>query len=76
MTFRKIDHCVANMESKSILRTVCGQIEREFKNVIYYPAYEMVMLNNKNVVFKADWRHIQPNFIKKIMSHFEHVYIN
>ncbi|MFW9871680.1 MAG: GSCFA domain-containing protein [Candidatus Thorarchaeota archaeon] len=70
-TFRKMDHLVANTESKSILRAVCGQLEREFKNVTYYPAYEMATNFPKSKVFKADGRHVQPDFISKIMNHFE-----
>ena len=70
-TFREIDHLVANTESKSILRAVCGQIEREYKNVTYYPSYEMAMHFNKSDVFKADGRHVKSEFVSIIMQHFE-----
>ncbi len=70
-TFRNIDHLIANTESKSILRTVCGQLERKYENVIYYPSYEIAMNANKNTVFKPDGRHVKPGFISGIMKHFE-----
>lgn len=70
-TFRGIDQLVANTESKSILRSVCGQISREYNNVIYFPSYEMVLNSNKKDVFKKDGRHIQSKFIFKIMKYFE-----
>jgi hypothetical protein len=71
LTFRDLDQLVANTESKSILRSVCGQISREYDNVIYYPAYEMVLNSSKKDVFKKDARHVRSTFVSKIMKHFE-----
>jgi hypothetical protein len=71
LTFRDVDNLIANTESKSILRSVCGQISREYNNVIYYPAYEMVLYSDKKEVFKNDGRHIRSKFVSKIMKHFE-----
>lgn len=75
LTFRDIDQLVANIESKSILRSVCGQISREYDNVIYYPAYEMVLNSDKKDVFKKDGRHLKPKFVSKIMKHFEKYFV-
>ncbi len=71
MTFREVDHVIANTESKSILRAVCGQIEREYDNVIYYPSYELAIHTDRPTVFKPDGRHVKSKFISFIMSHFE-----
>lgn len=74
-TFRDMDHLVANTESKCILRTVCGQIEREFDNVTYFPSYEMAMNFNRTEVLKPDGRHIQPKFVEYIMEQFYKYYV-
>ncbi|MHA1233214.1 MAG: GSCFA domain-containing protein, partial [Candidatus Helarchaeota archaeon] len=74
-TFMKRDHLISNTESKSILRAVCGQIEREFKNVTYYPSYEIAMNMDKSKVFKPDGRHVNPGFVKTIMKHFESIFL-
>lgn len=70
-TFRDIDHLIANTESKSILRSVCGQIEREYNNVIYYPIYEMATFYDRDQVFKEDGRHVEREFVSNMMKHFE-----
>jgi len=71
MTFRNVDHVVANMESKSILRAVAGKIEEKFDNVTYFPSYEMAICEEKSRVFKGDNRHVKPEFVARIMKTFE-----
>lgn len=67
-TFRDMDVVVANMESKSLLRTVAGQISREYDNVHYYPSYEICLYNMDS--FKEDLRHVTEKRVKSIMDTF------
>lgn len=66
-TFTGRDIVVANMESKSILRTVAGQIEREFDNVLYWPSFEVASREN---IFEQDGRHVSAAGVDKIVSAF------
>lgn len=67
-TFRDMDIAVANCESKSILRAVCGQLEREFENVFYFPSYELVMTDSAS--WEEDGRHVSSAKVREIMSSF------
>ncbi len=67
-TFRSIDIAVANCESKSILRAVCGQLEREFENVFYFPSYELVMTDSSS--WEEDGRHVSSKKVREIMTDF------
>lgn len=72
-TYSKTDVATANMESKSILRAVAGQVCREYQNVHYFPSYEMA-----NVmpwpVFQEDHRHILPEFADRVTGAFQQLY--
>jgi hypothetical protein len=67
-TFRGIDIAVANCESKSILRAVCGQLERDFESVIYFPSYELVLTDENS--WEKDARHVSPSKVREIMTNF------
>lgn len=72
-TYGKNDVYVANMESKSILRAVAGQMARKFKNVYYFPAFEIcsylgAFTNRK--VYRDDWRHVDKEVIAYIIDRF------
>jgi hypothetical protein len=66
-TFTGRDVVVANMESKSLLRAVAGQIEREFANVTYWPSYEIAMRED---LFHDDGRHVTSQGVEKILDAF------
>ncbi len=69
-TYAKTDIGTANLESKSILRAVAGQICREYaKNVMYLPSYEMATII-PGPVFQEDGRHVLPEFVDQVMSAF------
>ena len=70
-TFRDVDHLIANTESKSILRAVAGEIVRHYKNVCYFHSYELAMNFTREKVFKADGRHVNPDFVSWIMGNFK-----
>ncbi len=70
-TFREgMDVATANMESKSILRAVAGQICKEYpKNVTYFPSYEMA--NCLPIpVYQDDKRHVLPEFADRVVTGF------
>jgi tetratricopeptide (TPR) repeat protein len=67
-TFTGDDVIVANMHSKSVLRAVAGQIAEEYPNVDYLPGYETVMLTKQAAIWSGDLRHIEPDFVGRIMS--------
>lgn len=70
-TFREnMDVATANMESKSILRAVAGQICREYPDrVTYFPSYEMA--NCLPIpVYEDDRRHVLPSFADRVVSGF------
>ena len=66
-TFRDIDVVVANAESKSVLRAVAGQIEREFDNVTYWPSYELSLRHD---IYKEDGRHVRSEVVDHIIGTF------
>lgn len=67
-TYRDEDVFVANMESKSTLRTVCGEISRAHEQVIYFPSYEIAM--GIGDIYEADGRHVRDDIVKYIVSSF------
>ncbi len=66
-TFTGRDIVVANLESKSILRTAAGQICREFEHVHYWPSYEFCMRGDP---FKDDGRHVTEEAVAAIVDAF------
>ncbi len=66
-TFSGLDVVVANTESKSILRAVAGQIEREFDHVIYWPSYEIARATD---MFEADGRNVTRQGVARIIDAF------
>jgi hypothetical protein len=75
-TYRPLDVGTANLESKSILRAVAGQIASEYpERVLYFPSYEIAMLElgattGTTTVFEEDGRHVQPTFVQRIIEAF------
>jgi hypothetical protein len=66
-TYTERDIVVANTETKSLLRTVAGQIEREFDDVVYWPSYEIALRED---IFAEDGRHISPRGVRKVVEAF------
>lgn len=67
-TFTNSDVITANMESKSILRAVCGQIDRDFDFVGYFPSFESAVLTKDPDVYLSDNIHVSPEFVGQIVS--------
>lgn len=66
-TFTDADVFVANMESKSTLRAVAGQLAAEFDRVHYFPSYEICQMGNP---FSPDGRHVRPDVVAMIVATF------
>ena len=75
-TYTNYDVGTANLESKSILRAVAGQISEEYAaRVLYFPSYEMAMagiggITGTGNVFMADGRHVEPSFVQTVTNSF------
>ncbi len=75
-TYREMDVGTANLESKSILRAVAGQIAAEHpEQVTYFPSYEIAMgmlgaITGTGKVFEPDGRHVRPDFVNLVTSTF------
>ena len=73
-SYSATDIFTANLESKSILRAVAGQICREYDNAFYFPAYEIANLLPTRKVFESDGRHVLPQFAERVVALFEASY--
>ena len=73
LTQRGMDIYSANMESKSILRGVAGQICEEFPKVKYFPSFEIAS-SQFWPVFQEDRRHILPEFADRAVAAFMGAY--
>jgi tetratricopeptide (TPR) repeat protein len=67
-TFTEDDVIVANMFSKSVLRTVAGTIAEQHDRVDYFPSYEIVMLTKRAEVWTNDLIHVESAFVGQIMA--------
>lgn len=73
-TFRDMDIAVANMESKSILRAVAGQVSESCPGTIYFPSYELCVLDP--VAFESeDGRHVKKTKVRSIIDLFYQAHV-
>lgn len=70
-TYSDNDIVTANVESKSLLRTVAGQICREFPFVHYWPSYELCMRED---IYRPDGRHVRHDVVDMIVETFIKAY--
>jgi len=62
---------VSTVESKSILRAVAGEMQRNFADVDYFPSYEIVASHPFRGRFYADnLRQVRPEGVDFVMKHF------
>ena len=74
-TYSGKDVIVANCYSKSCLRSVAEAFANKFDDVDYFPSYEMVTLADPKYAWLPDNRHVNPEFVQKIMQIFKENYI-
>ena len=73
-TFRETDIAAANMESKSILRTVAGQVTESTPETIYFPSYELCVLDPE--AFESeDGRHVKKTKVRSIIDLFYQAHV-
>lgn len=73
-TFSGQDIIVANMMSKSTLRSAIGEFVAATENVDYFPSYEAAMLSEPNIVWMSDRRNVTDFMVAKIIAEFTHRY--
>lgn len=66
-TFSGTDVVSANTLSKSLLRTVAGQIQRDHPYLRYWPSYELAQRND---IFEPDGRHVKLPTVSHIVEAF------
>ena len=74
-TFTDQDVLLANTYSKSMLRTVAGEIYRAYPHVDYFPSYESVTLTRTPNVWNKDLIHVSDAFVGKIVDNLLRAYL-
>ena len=69
-TFTRKDVVIANLESKSTLRAVAGEIADGFEHVEYFPSYDAAMMSDPSFVWAKDRRNVSDEFVSLIMTSF------
>ncbi len=69
LTWSRNDVFTANIQSKSTLRAIAGEIVNTISQVTYFPSYEFVMSLGPDA-FKQDGCHVQPKVVGIIMDAF------
>lgn len=73
-TFTDKDVITANTYSKSLLRTVAGDIANSNQRVDYFPSYESVMLTKSWEIWAPDLVHVTDAFVGKIVARLTNTY--
>lgn len=69
MTFTEQDICVANCQSKSVLRAAVGEAANARSNLIYVPSFEAVIGHGPDG-FERDGRHVKRDVVRKVTTGF------
>lgn len=67
-TFTQQDVVLANMQSKSVLRAVAGEVCSAYEQVDYFPSYELVMLDPGGDVWDDDRRHVKGSIVDRVVD--------
>ena len=67
-TFTGRDVVIANMTSKSTLRTVAERVADTFDDVDYFPSYEAVVMQDPKVSYEKDRMHVRDGVVGRIVS--------
>ncbi|KAI9129092.1 GSCFA domain-containing protein [Acaryochloris sp. CCMEE 5410] len=73
-TYTDQDVIVANMMSKSTLRSAAGTLSSEVDGVDYFPSYEAAMISDPNLVWMGDRRNITDWMVTQIIKTFTQRY--
>ncbi|MEE2746743.1 MAG: GSCFA domain-containing protein [Pseudomonadota bacterium] len=69
-TFSGRDIVVANSDGKSLLRAVLSEFTQCYKDVFYFPAYEMVNSLGEKAYIPGDLRHVKKSVVDMIIQVF------
>ena len=69
-TFSGQDIIVANMMSKSTLRSAAGAFTAAMEDVDYFPSYEAAMLSQPDLVWMQDRRNITDLLVNRVIGEF------
>lgn len=76
-TYTNRDVLSATLLSKSILRTACAILERDFECVYYFPSYEAVFNPFMPTLgYKDNLRSVRQSTIDNVMRQFEKIYFS
>lgn len=66
------DHVlVASSRSKSVLRSVAGDISEDYDNVYYFPSYEIISSHpSRGMFFEPNLREVNDAGVRYVMQHF------
>lgn len=73
-TFSGQDVIVANLASKSTLRSVAGEVAVREANLDYFPSYEAAMLSDPSLVWLEDRRNVTDFIVAQIIGEFTRRY--
>ncbi len=73
-TFTDEDVIIANMQSKSVLRAVAGDIAAANEQVDYFPSYESAALTKSWAIWRDDLTHVSDAFVGKIVARLVETY--
>jgi tetratricopeptide (TPR) repeat protein len=73
-TFTDRDVIVANMQSKSVLRAVAGDIAEANADMDYFPSYESVNITKSWNIWSDDLMHVSDLFVAKVVSRMTDAY--
>jgi hypothetical protein len=69
-TFTGQDAAVANMRSKSVLRSAADEVCSAFPNIDYFPSYEMVALAPRALAYGDDCLHVADAVVGEVIATF------
>jgi len=75
MTYTSYDVVIANMYSKSTLRSVAEAWAHNHNNVHYFPSYEIVFYSDQSILWTKDKRHLKGPVSQYIMEIFKKHYL-
>ncbi len=62
---------VSTTYSKSVLRTVCGELDAQYPDVAYFPSYEVITGSfNRGAYFAPDMREVTESGVSHVMRLF------
>ena len=62
---------VANTHSKSVLRSVAGDMDRKYSDVHYFPSFELINSHaGRGMFYNPDLRTVNENGVRFVMDHF------